>query len=337
MTSSAEFFPHHRTRPGAASAPGSPSSVAAAPPAASGDDMHARVARFEAATPRYRLEDVVLPDAARTQVEALLAKIEHHRTLYEDWGLGAVDPGGRRVAINLFGPPGTGKTMCAEGIAARLGRPIVCVSYAELESKYVGETPKNIEAAFAAALAKNAVLFFDEADSILGRRLTSVTQSADHGVNVSRSVMLLQLDRFEGVVVFATNLARNYDGAFVRRILGHVEVPLPDAPCRARLAERFLPPPMPRERDVDPTWIASRSEGLSGGEILQVVINAATRAVQRSGPSRALSRADLEAEFEAFRAARRAVGLDPAMTRSETRPATEAEVSALRSVGPTES
>lgn len=337
MTANADFFPSHRIRPSTVASAAPAASVApAAPAAGSGttDDLQSRVARFAAVAPRYRLEDVVLPEPARAQLEALLAKIEHHRTLYEDWGLGAIDPGGRRVAINLFGPPGTGKTMCAEGLAARLGRPLVSVSYAELESKYVGETPKNIEAAFAAARAQEAVLFFDEADSILGRRLTSVTQSADHGVNVSRSVMLLQLDRFEGVVVFATNLARNYDGAFVRRILGHVEVPLPDVAGRQRLAARFLPPSLPRDADVDPGWIAARSEGLSGGEIMQVVINAATRAVQRSGPRRALSRVDLDAEFDAFRAARRAVGLDPGAARTESRPATEAELDALRAAAP---
>jgi SpoVK/Ycf46/Vps4 family AAA+-type ATPase len=344
-----EYFPHHALR---GERPAQPASSAqtgqgargaqagptiASPPsrgaqgggAGSEDDMQSRIARFVVVAPRHRLEDVVVPDRVRAQIEGLLAKIEHHRTLYEDWGLSAIDPGGRRVAINLFGPPGTGKTMCAEAIAARLGRPILCVSYAELESKYVGETPKNIEAAFSAARTHGAVLFFDEADSILGRRLTSVTQAADHGVNVSRSVMLLQLDRFEGVVVFATNLARNYDGAFVRRILGHVELALPDAPCRARLAERFLPERLPRERDVDPAWIAERSEGLSGGEMLQVVLNAATRAVRRTGSARAVSRADLEAELDAFRAARRAVGLDPGPARSESRPATESEIATL--------
>jgi SpoVK/Ycf46/Vps4 family AAA+-type ATPase len=264
------------------------------------------------------------------QLEALVAKIEHHRTLYETWGLGAVDPSGRRVAINLFGPPGTGKTMCAEGIAERLGRPIVTVSYAELESKYVGDTPKNIVAAFESARRRGAVLFFDEADSILGRRLTSVTQSADHGVNVSRSVMLLQLNDFEGVVVFATNLAKNYDGAFVRRILGHVEIPLPDAAGRERLAARFFPAPLPRDPEVTAPWLASITEGLSGGEMLQLVIGAATRAVQRTAPDRQVTRDDLTAETRALRAARTAVGIDAPETRVETREATAEEVVALR-------
>jgi hypothetical protein len=143
--------------------------------------------------------------------------------MYDDFGLGEIDPYGGRTAINLYGPPGTGKSFAADAIANELGMGIIRVSYAEIESKYVGETPKNIKAAFQKARETNALLFFDEADSVLGRRLTSVTQSTDHAVNVSRSVMLLELDRFSGVTVFATNLAVNYDPAFVRRILGHIE------------------------------------------------------------------------------------------------------------------
>lgn len=287
--------------------------------------------RYESSPARYRLEDVILPDGARLQVESLVGKIEHHKTLYEQWGLGAIDPGGRRVAINLFGPPGSGKTMCAEGIASRLGRPILTVNYAELESKYVGETPKNIVAAFAAARQSEAVLFFDEADSILGRRLTSVTQSADHGVNVSRSVMLLQMDHFEGVVVFATNLAKNYDGAFVRRILGHVEIPLPDLAGRERLGARFLVASLPRDEEATPAWLAEITDGLSGGEMLQLVIGAATRAVQRTGDARRVTRDDLAAEERASRAARRAVGLDSGTTvHEEVHTPTPDELAALR-------
>jgi len=309
-------------------APQPPAAQAPAPDRAS--DADDRVARFDVAAPRYRLADVVLPESARVQLDGLVAKVEHHRTLYEAWGLASIDPSGRRVAINLYGPPGTGKTMCAEGIAERLSRPIVTVSYAELESKYVGETPKNIVAAFEAAKRHGAVLFFDEADSILGRRLTSVTQSADHGVNVSRSVMLLQLDHFESVVIFATNLAKNYDGAFVRRILGHVEIPLPDAAGRERLATRLLPPSLPRAHDVTTAWLASISDGLSGGEMLHLVVGAATRAVQRSADAQRVTRDDLEAEARAFRAARHAVGIDAPPPRIDEREATDDESAAVR-------
>jgi hypothetical protein len=182
--------------------------------------------------PRRCLSDLVLPQSVLAALDVLKSRLRNHDLIYRQWDFQSVDPGGMSAAINFYGPPGTGKTMCAEALAHELGKPIIEVSYAEIESKYVGDTPKNIVAAFDCARRTDALLFFDEADSILGRRLTSVTQSADHGVNVSRAVMLKQLDAFAGVVVFATNLARNIDGAFVRRILQHVEVPLPDEACR---------------------------------------------------------------------------------------------------------
>ena len=171
------------------------------------DASEQRLALFEVETPQRRMADLVVPDGVRLQINSLLTKIRHHSVLYEDFGLAEIDPHGGRTAINLYGPPGTGKTFAAEAIANELGMSIIRANYAEIESKYVGETPKNIKAAFQKAREAGAVLFFDEADSILGKRLSNVRQSTDHAVNVSRSVMLLELDSFDGVTIFATNLA----------------------------------------------------------------------------------------------------------------------------------
>ena len=323
------FFPSHRSTPASQSPsrPAPPTSPEPETPSAPAEPE-----RFPVAQPRYTLEEVVMPESAVGAVNAALARLAHHHTLYEDWDLGAIDPTGRRAVINLHGPPGTGKSMCAEGIAHRLGRPILTVSYAELESKYVGDTPKNIVAVFSAARTADAVLFFDEADSILGRRLTSVTQSADHGVNVSRAMMLTQLDGFDGVVVFATNLMRNYDEAFVRRILAHVELPLPDLPCRTRLATRFLRPRMPLAADVTVAWLADQSEGLSGGEMKQVVIAAASRAVARPAETRRVDRDDLAAELGNLRQARRAVRGEPTLAEPRVTETIEPCPAHLRSV-----
>src|SRR5258708_6999788 len=146
--------------------------------------------QFKAEPPRRSLEKLIVSEVTRSQILTMVAKINYHYKLYTEWDLQSLDPYGGRTAINLYGPPGTGKSFCAEAIAAQLKKDIIRVNYAELESKYVGETSKNITAAFASAKAASAVLFFDEADSILGRRLTNVTQSADYSVNISRSVML---------------------------------------------------------------------------------------------------------------------------------------------------
>ena len=264
--------------------------------------------QFISEAPTRRLDDVVLPRAVRARLETALTRIRFHGKLYEQWNLKKIDPHGSRVAINFYGPPGTGKTICAEAVAHYIGKTIITVNYAEIESKYVGDTPKNIVAAFRKAAAIGSVLFFDEADSILGRRLTSVTQSADHGVNVSRSVMLLQLDKFDGVVIFATNLARNYDSAFVRRILAHIEFELPDHQCRALLWKQLLPLEVPIAADIAGDWLAAKSEGLSGGDIRNVVIAAAGRAVLRPGDAQRVTRADILEEIDAVRVAQSNVG-----------------------------
>ncbi len=301
-----------------------PQAAPAPQPAASGkrDDMTDRMESFEVERPRRSLEDLIVSAQTLANIEALLAKVRHHHTLYELWNLRKIDPYGGRTAINLYGPPGTGKTFCAEAIAAALGKPFIRVNYAEIESKYVGETPKNIKAAFSKAAQADAVLIFDEADSILGRRLTNVTQSADHGVNVSRSVMLMELDRFEGVTVFTTNLASNYDAAFVRRILGHIEMPLPDRDARIRLWRMHLPEQMPISPNLEDYFgiLADASEGLAGGEILNAVIHGAMKAVQRSGEGQRVTQEDLLSGVQHVKKAKEDVANPATRTRVTSQP-----------------
>ena len=239
---------------------------------------------FVLETPQKTLEDLVLPEVTRQEIDSLLQKVKLHHVLYENFGLGKVDLSGGRTAINLYGPPGTGKSVTAEAIANALGKQIIRVNYAEIESKFVGETPKNIKEAFQFAKENDAVLFFDEADSILGKRLSNVNQSTDHAVNVSRSVMLLELDSFKGVTLFATNFMSNYDSAFVRRIIGHIEMPLPTKQGRMQLYQKMIPAEYPKNiTDEELYHIVCHSEGFSGAEILNVIINAATYALNREG------------------------------------------------------
>jgi SpoVK/Ycf46/Vps4 family AAA+-type ATPase len=272
-------------------------------------DNARRQALFEVEQPRRRLADLVAPERTMAQIRGLLTKIRYHKVLYEDFGLAEIDPSGGRTAINLYGPPGTGKSFAAEAIAHELSMDLIRANYAEIESKFVGETPKNIKAAFAKARETNSLLFFDEADSVLGKRLSNVTQSTDHAVNVSRSVMLMELDRFTGVTVFATNLASNYDTAFTRRILGHIEMPLPDAEARQRLWRGHLPAKLPvRLNEADWERLVAGSEGLAGGEILNAVLYAAAMAVEREGPGCTISVDDLLDAVEVGRRAKEAIG-----------------------------
>ena len=249
--------------------------------------------------PRRTLEDLVVSPVVKEQIAAAMARLANHQVLYHEWGLEAVDPKGAAVALNLYGPPGTGKTLCAEGIAGSLSRPFLRVSYAELESKYVGDTAKNLVRIFRTASGTGAVVFFDEADAVLSRRIAQVSQSSDHALNLTRSVLLMELDRFDGIAVFATNLVESYDPAFLRRMFAHIRFELPDHPCRDRLWRRLLPDQLPREPDLQAGWLADVTDGLSGADLLALLVRAACRVVQRTGEARRLSRADILAELTA--------------------------------------
>mgnify|MGYP001198558155 CR=1 FL=1 len=270
------------------------------------ENLAERLGLFSPEPPSRRLADLIVGAETERQLKTALAKIEHHDKLYREWGLETIHPEGRGIALNLYGPPGTGKSFAAEGIAEHLKRLIIRVDYAQIESRFVGDTPKNIVAAFEAAREANAVLFFDEADSVLSRRVTNITQAADYGVNVSRSTLLLQLDQFDGVVIFATNLASNYDPAFVRRILAHVYFPLPSVDSLERLWHYHLPPKLPLNPEVTPETLAPLSEGLSGGDVLNVVILAASSAAERGAS--ALTLADFEGALSQVRRSKVEVG-----------------------------
>ena len=131
-------------------------------------------------------------EKVREQIKTAIAAVRYKKKMSEEWGMSEYFTENRAVILNFYGKSGTGKSMTAEAIAKELGKKVYHINYSELESKYVGETPKNIRKAFANAARDDAVLIFDEADSFLGKRLTSVTQSADYGVNITRSVLLME-------------------------------------------------------------------------------------------------------------------------------------------------
>jgi hypothetical protein len=244
--------------------------------------------------PRHSLDQLVLDADTLARIHEAVNVLVSQDLLFDAWNLASVARTGRRVALNFYGPPGTGKTLAADAIADLLGRDILVISYAELESKYVGETPKNIKAAFARAAEHNALLFFDEADSILGKRLTSINQSADNSINVARSTTLIELDNFDGVVIFASNLVKNYDTAFLRRMLAHVAFRLPAAEQRRCIWQCHLPRELPPAPDVDLGELARFSEGAAGGDIQNAVLLAASYASMREGDQRVVALRDLE-------------------------------------------
>lgn len=228
---------------------------------------------FELSEPRYTLTDLILPKHTLNELNRAISLREHQQSVFNDWGFKQTHKYDNKMIINLYGEPGTGKTMAAHAIAERLKRPLLLVNYGDIESKYVGETPKNIQAAFEFAKANNAILFFDEADAILSRRVTNMTSATDTSVNQTRSVMLTLLNDYNDTVLFATNFISNYDPAFMRRILMHIEFQLPDEATRKTLFAQYIPKALPHSIDID--LIAQQSEQLSGSDIANSVLLAA--------------------------------------------------------------
>ena len=233
--------------------------------------------------PRRTFEDVILPPATRLALDQALVHVTSHDLIFNRWGLGERHPSGLALAFNFAGPPGTGKTICAEAIANALGRQLLVVRYAELESLWMGETPKNVSALFRLARDENAVLLFDEADAIASRRSSSVEQGYLRETNTVVNVLLRELEMFSGVVIFATNLAANFDPAFERRIRTHVLFEMPGVDEREQIWRVQMHPTLtPLATDVNFRALAQRHEA-SGGDIRNAVLKAAMAAAGEPG------------------------------------------------------
>jgi hypothetical protein len=269
---------------------------------ASHDGSHA--AAFRSRPPVYDFSRVVLPPTVRERVITALGPATHRRVLVEDWGLDALGPASG-VALNFFGPSGTGKTMAAHAVASHLGRPILTATHADIDSRHHGEGARAIRALFQAAERDNAVLFIDEADSWLGRRITVVESGADLAFNALRSELIHCLDTLRGVAVFATNRVGAYDPAFVSR-LQSIEFPAPDAEARLAVFRLHCPPQLPLTADITDESVAPLLDGLVGRDITHLIIAAAERAAH-AGRS-AVSYADLAWAAEEQRASRLALG-----------------------------
>ena len=228
-------------------------------------------------SPVWSFSNLILEDSIIKKINRAINIYKKRDLIFDVWEIGKIKPQ-KNVLINLSGPPGTGKTSAAHSIAAGLGINIICLSYSQIESKYVGEGPKNLSLAFENAMSENALLFFDEADSLLGRRITNVTDSADQAINSMRSQMIIELDRYQGVAVFATNLLKNYDKSFINRLLT-IEIPLPNERLRREMFIKFIGKKIPGAselKELEFDELAAISDGLSGRDIRDVILLAAT-------------------------------------------------------------
>jgi SpoVK/Ycf46/Vps4 family AAA+-type ATPase len=238
----------------------------------------------EAVEPRRTFDDVVLPPSTLRALNHALALVRKHDLIFHQWGLAERHSTGLGLAFHFAGPPGTGKTICAEALAYALDKRLLVVRYSELESRWVGQTAKHVASVFRAAERQDAVLFFDEADAIAGRRFTAVSAAYEREADAVVSVLLNELEHSPGVVIFATNLAANIDPAFERRIRTHILFEMPDAGARERIWRvQIHSRKTPLADDVDFAELAARYPR-SGGDIKNAVLKAAQIATTEPGP-----------------------------------------------------
>jgi ATP-dependent 26S proteasome regulatory subunit len=231
--------------------------------------------------PRYAWDDIILPPDRARHLREICNSVKHRPVVYEKWGFDRKLSLGKGLNILFAGPPGTGKTMAAEIMAGELGLDLYKIDLSSLVSKYIGETEKNLSRIFSEAETSNAILFFDEADALFGKR-SEVRDSHDRYANIEVGYLLQRMEEYEGVVILATNFRKNMDDAFVRRIHFTVEFPFPNEGDRRRIWGSIWPTPAPLDESVDLDLLAGRFE-LTGGSIRNIALAAAFLAAENGG------------------------------------------------------
>ena len=202
-----------------------------------------------------------------------MATVRNRPLVLDKWGVGQKLVPSRGITVLFAGPPGTGKTMAAEIVAGELGLDLYKIDLSSIVSKYIGETEKNLENIFHAAESSNAILFFDEADALFGKR-SEVRDSHDRYANIEISYLLQRMEAYDGVTMLATNLRANLDEAFTRRLQFAVDFPFPEEKDRLRIWQTLFPPDVPREPDLDFGLLAKRFK-LAGGSIRNIIVSSA--------------------------------------------------------------
>ena len=232
--------------------------------------------------PLYHAAQLILPAAKMDRVRDVIRHVEQKRTVMEQWGFGERMSRGKGLTVLFSGLPGTGKTMAAEVIANELGMDLYRIDLSGVVSKYIGETEKNLARVFQEAEHSDAILFFDEADALFGKR-SEVKDAHDRYANIEINYLLQQIEEFEGVAILATNMRQHLDEAFLRRMQVVVEFPIPSYEDRLRIWRQCIPPGAPLSHDVDFHFLALQFE-VAGGYIANIALWAALLASEEDGP-----------------------------------------------------
>ena len=232
--------------------------------------------------PRYGWDDIVLPPGALVQLRELCQRVRFQGVVLERWGFGRKHVRRAGLTALFAGQPGTGKTMAAEIVAGDLGLDLYRIDLSAVVSKYIGETEKNLERVFRAADRGDAVLLFDEADALFGKR-SEVRDSHDRYANVEIAYLLQRLETYEGLAVLTTNMRGNLDEAFMRRLDCVLEFPLPEEAERLAIWRRALPAEAPLAEGVDLPFLARKFK-LAGGHIRNIALTAAFLAAAEDQP-----------------------------------------------------
>lgn len=230
-------------------------------------------------TPRYSLSDIVLPPEPAGQLQEILDYVNFRHIVLDKWGFRHKSSLGKGLNALFSGPSGTGKTMAAEIIAGEIGLDLYKIDLSVVVSKYIGETEKNLDRVFREAADSNCVLFFDEADALFGKR-SEVKDSHDRYANIEIAYLLQKMEEYEGIVILATNLKKNVDEAFARRMHFTVEFPAPEQEYRLVIWQKSFPPEAPVADDLDLDFMA-RQFRLTGGNIKNIALTAAFLAAKK--------------------------------------------------------
>jgi hypothetical protein len=226
-------------------------------------------------------DDLVVVDAIKAELRSICVQVQKGARVWDQWGFARRTPYGQGVAALFAGPSGTGKTMAAQIVASEMGVPLFQVDLAQTVSKYIGETEKTLARIFEAAAANGAVLLFDEADALFGKR-SEVKDAHDRYANIEVAYLLQQMEEYRGLAILTTNAKQNVDSAFMRRLRVVIDFLLPEAAERLAIWQGMFPPDAPLAADVDFAFLARRLP-LTGGDIQQIALRAAFDAAAGRG------------------------------------------------------